>query len=313
MSNDFKMAEMEESISYKRKASPEPTEEDSVGKRIRLDAGDNAPSNNDIRAELEDSPDGSVPGEEGRKYRNIEKTGAGTAKLIGCKAAVCDCGPPPARRNFSMEEKKRGQRLFGGLVSALSRPPSGAQQQKRLEIERRQQEKAQQRRADDEKRRTEKLERLKRIREIEQIGLDEQATKSEPKVHYLPWEPSKEQEDIIKDQIRAAEEMIDREMRDFKDRRERRFRELGVTPPPRSPTPPPQVETHQPELEPEPAAESRPDQATVGEPKSPPQETNPDTDAAAPTPSNTQNNHHEREPDENGDEVMQDEEDIVIY
>lgn len=74
-----------------------------------------------------------------------------------------------------MEDKKRGQRLFGGLVSTLSRTTSGSQQQKRLEIERRQQEKAQQRRAEDEKRRVERLEKLGRMRRIEQVKLDEQA------------------------------------------------------------------------------------------------------------------------------------------
>jgi hypothetical protein len=74
-----------------------------------------------------------------------------------------------------MEEKKRGQRLFGGLVNTLSRTTSGTQQQKRLEIERRQHEKAQQRRAEDEKRRAEKLEQLKRTRQIEQVKLDERA------------------------------------------------------------------------------------------------------------------------------------------
>lgn len=74
-----------------------------------------------------------------------------------------------------MEEKKRGQRLFGGLVSTLSRTTSSTQQQRRLEIERRQHEKAQQRRAEDEKRRAEKLEQLKRVRQIEQVKLDERA------------------------------------------------------------------------------------------------------------------------------------------
>ena len=74
-----------------------------------------------------------------------------------------------------MEEKKRGQRLFGGLVSTLNRTVSGTQQQKRLEIERRQHEKAQQRRAEDEKRRAERLEQLKRTRQIEQVKLDERA------------------------------------------------------------------------------------------------------------------------------------------
>lgn len=177
------MAEVEDPISYKRKASPESTEEDAAGKRMRLEVGDNVPPNNGIDAELEDRQDGSAPGDETQNYRNIEKSPTRTHRpepeparrnSSDARRPSATAGPP-ARRNFSMEEKKRGQRLFGGLVSALSRPPSGAQQQKRLEIERRQQEKAQQRRADDEKRRTERLERLKKTREIEQIELDKQA------------------------------------------------------------------------------------------------------------------------------------------
>ncbi|KAL2128063.1 hypothetical protein VTI74DRAFT_9767 [Chaetomium olivicolor] len=330
------MAELEDAVSSKRKASPEPTEEDAAGKRIRLETeDDNALPNNGIGAELKDNQNGATPGQKEQNESYTERSPE-TAPRPEPEPARRDSlearrpsatGGPPVRRNITLEEKKRGQRLFGGLVSALSRPASGAQQKKRLEIERRQQEKAQQRRAEDEKRRIERLERLKRTREIEQIKLEEQVmktrhstmlararslqTRSEPKLYYLPWEPTKEQEDIINDQIRAAEEMIDRERRNFKERRERRFKELGVTPPPRSPTPSPREEKPEPGPAPEPEAESRPDQATAGEPKSPPQVTNPD--AAAPTPSKSRSNHHERDHDENGDEVMQDEEDIVIY
>jgi hypothetical protein len=111
--------------------------------------------------------------------------------------------------------------------------------------------------------------------------------------------------------------MIDRERRDFRERKEQRLRALGVTPPPRSPSPPPQQPKQQPEPEPEPAPEpetlsdSGPEETTVGEPKPPPQDTNPD--AVAPTPSKARNPHHVKDHDENGDEMMQDEEDIVIY
>ena len=263
-----------------------------------------------------------------------------------------------------MEEKKRGQRLFGGLVSTLNRTVSGTQQQKRLEIERRQHEKAQQRRAEDEKRRAERLEQLKRTRQIEQVKLDERAvchgrlcrfpfavtrkltllqmktrhsamlaqahslrTRSEPKLvsmdparrhcgevnlfpqYYLPWERTKEQEDIISDQIRTAEETIDGERRAFKTRKEQRLRELGVSPPPGSPSPPPRPQRKQPAGGPE--TESQSENATVGDPKRPPQDTNPDVAAAAPSKAPT--DHTDKDHDENGDEMMQDEEDMVIY
>ncbi|KAK4233793.1 pinin/SDK/memA/ protein conserved region-domain-containing protein [Achaetomium macrosporum] len=283
-------------ITSKRKASPEVTSQDGAGKRVKLGDGDeNAPRLNGVDSELKE----------------------GQTKDVQLVKEQAERGPS------ILEEKKRGQRLFGSLVSTLSRTTSRPQQQKRLEIERRQHEKAQQRRAEDEKRRAERLEQLKRTRQIEQVKLDEQAmkirhstmlamahslqTRSEPKLYYVPWELTKEQEDIVNDQIRATRDVIQREAREFKTRKEQRFKALGVTPPPRSPSPPRQKEQLP---EPEPDAEPRSKEATVGEPKPPPQDANPDT--VAPTPSKVRT-YHEKEHDENGDEMMQDEEDIVIY
>jgi hypothetical protein len=95
-------------------------------------------------------------------------------------------------------------------------------------------------------------------------------------------------------------------------RKEQRLRELGVTPPPRSPSPPPrQQQQRQQQSEPEPETDPRSENATVGEPKSPPQDANPD--AVAPVPSKARTDPHDKDHDENGDEMMQDEEDIVIY
>ncbi|KAK3902712.1 hypothetical protein C8A05DRAFT_15262 [Staphylotrichum tortipilum] len=311
------MAEPEAPIATKRKASPEAALEDVTGKRIKLDNGtENITPSDCLDTELTDAPDG-VPA------INKEQDGAHAeaSPTTGEERAARETAPrqspearrpsvttgPPARRSFSVEEKKRGQRLFGGLVSTLSRTTSGSQQQKRLEIERRQHEKAQQRRAEDEKRRSERLEGLKRTRQIEQIKFDE-------RVYYLPWERTKEQEDIIDDQIFAAEEAIDRERRDFKTRKEQRFRELGVTPPPRSPSPPPRPprerrQQTEPEREPEPA--SRPENSTAGDAKPLPQDA--DQEAGVGASLKGQPDQHEKDHDENADEMMQDEEDVVIY
>jgi hypothetical protein len=177
------MAEPEAPITTKRKASPEAAPEDDTGKRIKLGNGtENTTPSDGLDAELADAPDGAPA-------INKEQDGAPAeaSPIAGEEPAAREAEPrqspearrpsvtsgPPARRNFSVEEKKRGQRLFGGLVSTLSRTASGSQQQKRLEIERRQHEKAQQRRAEDEKRRSERLEGLKRTRQIEQIKFDE--------------------------------------------------------------------------------------------------------------------------------------------
>ncbi|KAK4157934.1 hypothetical protein C8A00DRAFT_11264 [Chaetomidium leptoderma] len=304
------MAEPDDPITAKRKASPEPSADDVTGKRIRLEDGnenaspsngvDSQPQPQDGTASTKKEQDGphfeGSPARADRAEPEHEPRHSPEARRPSATAG------PPARRNFSMEEKKRGQRLFGGLVNTLSRTSSGSQQQKRLEIERRQQEKAQQRRAEDEKRRAERLEQLRQTRQIEQVKLDEQ-------VYYRPWELTKEQEKIISDQIHTAEEAVDRERRDFKTRKQQRLRELGVTPPPRSPSPPPRQQKQLPQLEPE--TEPRSKEVTVGEPEPPPQDTN--SDVVAPTPPTARIDPHDKDHDENGDEMMQDEEDIVIY
>ena len=79
------------------------------------------------------------------------------------------------RKSSVQEERKRGQRLFGGLLSTLSQSTPNGQQKRRLEIEKRQQEKAKQQKAEDEGRRAEKLASLKAARKAEQIKFDEKA------------------------------------------------------------------------------------------------------------------------------------------
>ena len=173
------MAESEDLITNKRKASAEDLAEDVAGKRTKFeDTIDDAPPSNDRDTEIMNGPDGALPIENephtqgsptrtDRAERQTEPPRSPEARRPSAS------GGPPVRRNVSLEEKKRGQRLFGGLVNTLSRTTSGSQQQKRLEIDRRQHEKAQQRRAEVEKRRAERLQQLKKTRPIEQVKLDE--------------------------------------------------------------------------------------------------------------------------------------------
>jgi len=79
------------------------------------------------------------------------------------------------RKSSVQEERKRGQRLFGGLLSTLSQSTPNGQQKRRLEIEKRQQEKAKQQKAADEEKRAEKLAKLRAIRKAEQIKFDEES------------------------------------------------------------------------------------------------------------------------------------------
>ncbi|GKT53101.1 nuclear protein [Colletotrichum tofieldiae] len=123
------------------------------------------------------------------------------------------------------EEKKRGKRLFGGLLSTLSQTNTGSQHKKRREIEQRQHERAQKQRAEDEKRRTEKLARITEARLQEQIKFDEKA-------YYRPWKLTKEQEGEIDDQIQDAKAVIARETEAFRDRKEEHGRRYGPSRPP---------------------------------------------------------------------------------
>lgn len=81
------------------------------------------------------------------------------------------------------EEKKRGKRLFGGLLSTLSQTTTNSQQKRRQEIEKRQQEKAAKQKTEDDLRRNERLAKLDRIRKIEQVSFDEQVVSTVTAVH----------------------------------------------------------------------------------------------------------------------------------
>ncbi|KAL2271620.1 hypothetical protein VTJ83DRAFT_991 [Remersonia thermophila] len=336
------MADAATTTAPKRKATPEAAFDDIAGKRARLDHDDDfSPSANGARnGTAEGTTDGPARTDAGRDPSagsppRARPEAESQARRPSDQRRPSTTSGPPIRRQVTLEEKKRGQRLFGNLVSTLSRTASGPQQQRRLDIGRRQQERAQQRRAEDERRRAERPEDVARSREIEQLNLDERAmhtrhrtilsrarnlvTRSEPKIAYLPYKLTRHQEDILEDQIREAEETIARERREFKLRKEQRLRELGVEPPVRSPSPLPPREQHEPpkaEEEPEMHPPSASDQATVGEPKPAPQDTNLETVVAtAPTEDQAQQQQppQDKEHDEHGDEMVQDEEDVVIY
>jgi hypothetical protein len=86
--------------------------------------------------------------------------------------------PTDRRASTSQEEKKRGKRLFGGLLNTLSQTTSNSQQKKRQEIERRQQARVHQQRAEDDKYREAKLAKVQAVRKVEQVKFDEQVVRS---------------------------------------------------------------------------------------------------------------------------------------
>lgn len=85
--------------------------------------------------------------------------------------------PRERRKNSIQEEKKRGQRLFGGLLSTLSRSTPDGQQKRRAEIEKRQAAKAAQQAIDNKAREAEKLAKLKEVRRKQQIKVDEESVR----------------------------------------------------------------------------------------------------------------------------------------
>lgn len=84
-----------------------------------------------------------------------------------------------AKRRVSQEERRRGMRLFGGLLGTLSQRPTNPQQQKRQEIEKRQQERLKQQRAEEQKAVREKKAKLEETRTRESINWEERVVRAD--------------------------------------------------------------------------------------------------------------------------------------
>jgi hypothetical protein len=106
--------------------------------------------------------------------------------------------PPPApqnqptqdnsnelRKSVIQEERKRGRRLFGGLLGTLSQTAPNNQLKRRQEIEKRQVERVKAQKAEDDTRRAERLQKLKEVRRNEQVKFDRESVCSS---WYLPSE-----------------------------------------------------------------------------------------------------------------------------
>jgi hypothetical protein len=150
--------------------------------------------------------------------------------------------------------------------------------------------------------------------------------------YYLPWELTSSQEALIKDQIRDAEELIEKETREFKQRKAQRLTALGVAPskPDSEPVPP----VSEPAPVPAPDSAGRESQTAPGDQAAEqPQSTTGkvDIDAASDNssahrdnPTKTTDGHvtdhaskaglqQERENDDTEDVMVEGDEDTVIY
>lgn len=114
---------------------------------------------------------------------------------------------------------------------------------------------------------------------------------------YLPWDPTPEQEDIIKEQVRDTEETIQREVLEFKHNKEQRLKALGIAVDP-------------PALEPMDKVGSKPDDE---HPTDIPHSNTSPTSTTNRPPSNAGKVGHEKEPDRADDVMIEEVEDTVIY
>lgn len=110
--------ELDEANPLKRKSLPDPERQSGSPKRVKMERDD---------ARTRHSPDAPKP------------------------VPVRQAEPPKksldeARARIAQEEKRRGMRLFGGLMGTLKQRPPNPHQQKRLEIEKRQKERLSQQR-----------------------------------------------------------------------------------------------------------------------------------------------------------------------
>ncbi|OAA49980.1 pinin/SDK/memA domain protein [Beauveria brongniartii RCEF 3172] len=199
----MEIASPHDSQPSKRKASPERDDRGESPKRTRYDSD-------------EETRDRSR-----RRSRSLRRD-----------RTVVDEHPPERRPAVAtQEDKRRGKRLFGGLMNTLNQGPSTIQQKRRQEIEKRQKERMQKQDAEDGQRRAERLAQLRAVRIREQIVFDEE-------VYYLPWRCTDHEQDIIDGQRRKARELVQREESEFEKRRKWHIDRHGAAVKPRPQSPP---------------------------------------------------------------------------
>ncbi|OQE27581.1 hypothetical protein PENSTE_c004G04089 [Penicillium steckii] len=140
----------------------------------------------------------------------------------------------PAQRTGREDERKRGQRLFGGLLGTLSQSSTSAAQKRRADIEKRQQDKLKNQAEEYDGLRSRRKELREAIRRKETPFYEREAmqtrhsnmiaaahflkTRTEPVLCYKPWQLRTRDEEIIADQIREAEAKVSQEVAEFEAR-----------------------------------------------------------------------------------------------
>ncbi|CAZ85379.1 unnamed protein product [Tuber melanosporum] len=182
-----------------------------------------------------------VPSDESPRHKRRQSSSPEATKRARIEANLAP-EKPTVKDTSKDEEKRRGRRLFGAILGTIGKfqaDNSSVRARnsavKRREVEAKLQEKL--------KAQTEEIdEKLKREDEginhrkmVEQRQFDERAmqirhdsllnqahtlsTKSSPKLFYLPWKLTPEEEERIKLQVLAAQDIIDREQRELQQNR----------------------------------------------------------------------------------------------
>ncbi|KAI9877117.1 MAG: hypothetical protein M1830_004722 [Pleopsidium flavum] len=141
------------------------------------------------------------------------------------------------RKSGQVEERKRGQRLFGALIGTLSQSSSSTAQRRRADIEKKQQAKLKLQAEEYDEKKRKRFEELMVVRRREQKKFDKQSmqirhsnllamarflhTETEPPLYYKPWELLPEANAKIKSQIEEAEAIVDREAAEFAEQQQR--------------------------------------------------------------------------------------------
>lgn len=183
---EFEMSQL------KRKSldvSPDANGDDTPNKRVKIEderANADTAGENGVNKDVSPTPDGPFPSPNKRRAYDSRRrdspspprrSGRRDSELSQRESVALPERDRNNRNSFSQEEKKRGKRLFGGLLSTLSQTTSNSQQKRRQEVEKKQQERAAKQRTEDDKRRSERLAKLDKTRKVEQIRFDEQVVR----------------------------------------------------------------------------------------------------------------------------------------
>lgn len=134
---------------------------------------------------IEPTPGAQSPGHGASLKRRQSSTSENDSKRPRLSRDGSTESPAPAkvederrearRKSGQVEERKRGQRLFGALLGTLSQGSSSSAAKRRADIEKRQQAKLKQQAEEDSQRQQERLEELKAARRRQQVSFDGQA------------------------------------------------------------------------------------------------------------------------------------------